>query len=118
MHLYPIKLYLRSLPNTIFISGSLVLNLFLWGWLFWYISPQVEPFFLHYNILFGVDYIGPWWRIYFVPSTGLLIILINVIFGWLLFQKDHFFAHILNLISLLSQVFLLIVGYLLVYLNV
>jgi hypothetical protein len=118
MQFYPLRLYFKSLTNIICIGVCLLLNFALWSWLFWNIGPQAEPIFLHYNILFGVDYVGPWWQIAFVPATGLVIILINTLLGWLLSSKDVFLAHVLNFISVLIQVILLIVGYLLVFLNV
>ncbi|MFA5946938.1 MAG: hypothetical protein WC813_02855 [Patescibacteria group bacterium] len=33
---------------------------------------------LHYNIHFGVDTIGEWWRIYTVPTIGLVMLLLNM----------------------------------------
>jgi hypothetical protein len=33
---------------------------------------------LHYNIHFGVDTIGDWWRIYTVPAVGLVMLLLNM----------------------------------------
>lgn len=73
--------------------------------------------FLHYNILFGVDYIGEWWRVLFLPITGLLIFIMNFILGWLLFHKDKLISIILNSISLLCQIFVLIASGILVFLN-
>lgn len=115
---YPIKLYLRSLPNLISLSLSVILNIAIWVWLLWQIRPQEEPIFLHYNILFGVDYVGAWWRIIFLPVTGLVIILFNATFGWLLYNRDTFIAYVLNTVSVLLQIFLLITASLLVFLNV
>jgi hypothetical protein len=115
---YPIKLYIKNIPNLIMLSSSLVLNLVVWFWLFWQIRPQEEQIFLHYNILFGVDLVGSWWRIVFVPLSGLLIFIINAILGWLLFGKDKFASYILNAVSIFCQIFLLIVASLLVFLNV
>src|SRR4030042_1891246 len=33
--------------------------------------------FLHYNIYFGIDWIGSWYKIYIYPFAGLLIFIIN-----------------------------------------
>lgn len=115
---YPIKLYLRHLPNRIMLLSSVMANLLIWGWLAWNIRPQESAIFLHYNVLFGVDLIGPWQRVFYVPLAGLSIILVNAFIGWFLFSKDKFAAHVLNGAALLSQIFLIVVAALLVFLNV
>jgi hypothetical protein len=115
---YPIKLYFKHLPHLIILPLSLALNLVNWVWLLWKIRPQVDPIFLHYNILFGVDYVGEWWRILFLPLAGLLIFLINGTIAWIIFSKNKFAAELLNFAALLCQIFLLVAGALLVFLNV
>lgn len=116
--LYPIKLYFKHWPNLIMLSLSLILNLANWFWLLWKIKPQADPIFLHYNILFGVDYVGEWWRVLFLPLAGLLIFLINGLIAWIMFSKDKFAAELLNFVSLVCEIFLLVAGALLVFLNV
>lgn len=118
MPLYPIKLYFKHLPNFIILLISLVLNLANWFWLLWRIRPQTEQIFLHYNILFGVDYIGEWWRVLFLPISGLIILLINAVIGWYYFNQNKFVAYLLNFTGLLCQIFLLIASAILIFLNV
>jgi hypothetical protein len=116
--LYPIKLYIKQPVIAIMMGLTLAINIFMWLWLFLRIGPQTGPIFLHYNILFGVDMIGEWWRILYIPITALSIFIVNFILGWVFFNKDKFVAYILNFIALLCQVFLLVATFLLVFLNV
>ncbi|MFA4831401.1 MAG: hypothetical protein WC862_01585 [Patescibacteria group bacterium] len=116
--IYPIKLYVKNLPNLVMLCASILLNLAAWFWLFWNIRSGDGTVFLHYNILFGVDYIGEWWKIVFLPATGILILILNTILGWILFQRDSFMTYLLNATSLLCQIFLFITASLLVFLNV
>lgn len=116
--MYSVKLYLRNSANIILIGLSLLVNIFVWLWLLWQIKPQDEPIFLHYNILFGVDYIDVWWKVFYLPAMGLLILLINAFLGWRLFNRDKFMAQLLNIGALLCQIFLIITAALLVFLNV
>jgi len=118
MSLYPLKLYFKHVATLAFLIISGLINLATWVWLLWQIRPQTEPVFLHYNILFGVDYVGEWWRVLALPIMGLLIILVNAILGWVLFNKDKFFASILNVMALFCQIFIFIAACLLVFLNV
>lgn len=118
MKFYPIKLYFKSLPNLIMLLASFLINILSWLWLIFQIRPQQEDIFLHYNILFGVDYLGSWWKVFYLPIFGLLIFLINTIIGWALFGKDKFIAQILNAVNLFCQIFIFIASALLVFLNV
>lgn len=118
MKIYPIKLYLKDKPNLIMLSLSLLINILSWLWLVFQIKPQQEEIFLHYNILFGVDYIGSWWKVFYLPIFGLLILLTNTLVGWFLFGKDKFVAQILNAVNLFCQIFIFVAAALLVFLNV
>lgn len=116
--MYPIKLYFKHLPNLITLILSFLINIATWSWLLWQIKPQGEPIFLHYNILFGVDYVGEWIKILYIPLAGLMIFLVNAILGWILFSRDKFVSQILNTFGLICQLFLFIASALLVFLNV
>lgn len=116
--MYPMTLYIRHRPILIMIGSSLLINLLIWLWLFFSIRPGVESVFLHYSALYGVNLIGEWHQIFFVPAFGLVVLVINSLVGWVLFQKDRFIAHLLSGIVLLVHLFLVIVSFLLVFLNV
>ncbi len=116
--MYPLKLYFRHPANLVPILIGSSLNLFMWGWLLYYIRKQEDPLFLHYTVLFGVDYTGVWYQVFAVPLAGLCILAINFILGWLLFHKDDFAGYVLNSVSALIQIILLVTAILLVFLNV
>lgn len=116
--IYPIKLYLRHFPNAVLITLSFILQTVIWVWLLWNIHSGPEPIFLHYNVLFGVDYIGEWWRVLTLPLVGLGILLSNALVGWLCFHRDKFVAYLMNTVALLCQILLLVAAVLLVFLNV
>ncbi len=115
---YPLKLYIRKLPIIVFGLIAIVLNIFSWLWISFQIPYTDESLFLHYNILFGVDAIGEGWRIFFVPLVGLIILIINIVIGWLVYRKDHFISQLLVASAAFCQVFVVIATILLVFLNV
>lgn len=116
--MYSVKLYFRNLANVVCLLSALLLNIFSWLWLALQIRPQAEPIFLHYNILFGVDYMGEWWRVFYLPGAGLLLLLVNTFISWRLSGRDKFIAELINAATLFCQVFILIAALLLVFLNV
>lgn len=116
--MYPIKLYFKRPGNFVPLITSGLLNLFTWGWLLFYIRKQEDPVFLHYTVIFGVDYTGDWKQVFLVPLGGLFILLLNMMLGWLLFHKDDFAGYVLNAVALIIQIILLVTSVLLVLLNV
>lgn len=115
---YPLKLYFRNKSNIILIASSLFLNLCIWVWLLLNIRFQEDSVFLHYNVLFGVDLTGEWYKVYSVPILGLCIIFFNAIVGWLMYDKDELVALISNGVATIVHIFLLVAASILVFLNV
>lgn len=87
---------------------SLLLNIFLWFFLAFKSSGFSEIIYLHYNIYFGIDLVGPWYQIFFWPFLGILIFLINFFLGAILFSSEKLLSYFLVTSSTLAQVFLII----------
>ncbi len=115
--LYPLKLYLKYKPNLAALVISILLNGAAWLMLALQLPREDEQIFLHYTVIFGVDYLGPWWQAFVLPAIGLSILLINAALGWLIFHKEKFAALLINIAAVLCQIFLLIGAELLVFLN-
>lgn len=116
--IYPLKLYVRHRPHFILITLAGLCNLAMWIWLAVNIQPGTDSIFLHYTILVGVDYIGQWWQVFYLPLTGLLIFAVNMALGCLLYNVDRFISYVLLMVNLASQALLLVAAALLVFLNV
>lgn len=85
--------------------GAFLLNVTNWGLIAFFIRPVDFLIILHYNVYFGVDVIGEWWQVYFLPLIGLLIIAVNTILGDLFYQKkERLVAHLLMLATFIVQV--------------
>ncbi len=59
---------------------ALILNLFVWVYLFLIFWGRAEPVLLHTDILFNANLIGSWMRLLIYPILSLGILLINSIF--------------------------------------
>jgi hypothetical protein len=87
------------------IIGALFVNIANWGSIAFFIRPVDFPVILHYNVYFGVDVIGAWWQIYFLPLIGLVILTVNTVLGYLFYQqKERIVAHLLILATFIVQV--------------
>lgn len=93
-----------GLTQWVFV-GSFILNAVNWGLIAFFIRPVDFPLILHYNVYFGVDVIGFWWQVYFLPLIGLMILLVNAFLGYHFYsQKERSVAHLLMLATFISQI--------------
>lgn len=87
------------------IIGALLINFGNWGAIAYFIRPVDFPIILHYNVYFGVDVIGAWWQVYFLPTIGLVILSVNTVLGYLFYrQKERIVAHLLILATFIVQI--------------
>ena len=96
---------------------ALVLDIIIWIYLFLKIGPQENPVYLHYNIYFGVDLIGAWYWIYYLPALGLFILLVNFIIAQLLYRRMIIFSYLVQWLTLFLEIILLIAALLIVRQN-
>lgn len=82
-----------------------------------YVRPTADQVFLHYNVVFGVDLIGSWWKMLLAPLGGLVIFLVNFLFSWFFYGEDKVLARFLTFVAAGLNLFLLIAFYLVVGLN-
>lgn len=115
---FPIGVYVKQKPVLIFSVLSVLLNIFMWVWLWYQIGPRPDAIFLHYNILFGVDLLGVWTQIFSVPLAGAAILIINFFLGWILHGQDKLASYLLNFSHFFCQLLLVVVSLILVFLNV
>lgn len=96
---------------------SLILNFIGWLILSFVFRPQPELIPLHYNIYFGIDFLGPWYWIFILPTLGLLINFINFFLASLLYRKEKIISYFLVVFSSFIQLLLLIVAGSIIFLN-
>ena len=91
------------------IIGTIFLDLASLAVLALYIRPIDLPIVLHYNVYLGVDVIGDWWQVYFLPIISNLFLLINTILAHFFYQKkERLAAYIFLLASFFVQAGILI----------
>jgi len=85
---------------------------------FWKIHPQEEPIYLHYNIYFGINLIGPYFEIYYLPLSGLVIFLVNFLLSAIIYNKEKIIVNFLFITNVLVQFSLWIATTLIILLNI
>lgn len=92
MHLTKTKIFQNRLHAALFFVG-LPLNIILWLIIFIYVKPVVEPIPLHYNIYFGIDLLDYWYKFFYLPAVGLIILAGNLILSAYLSRHDDLIAY-------------------------
>ena len=118
MWYYSAKIYFRDhwiLPSFLIGLAGLAVS---WYYVIRYIGPTSDQIFLHYNVIFGVDLAGAWWKMFYLPIGGTLIFLVNFLLAQVFFTKDKLAARLLTLLTAGLEVGLLVGTILLVNLNI
>lgn len=116
--MYPLKLFLLSPVTLVSVILSTCLDIVYLVWLLVRVGFRDEQFFLHYNILSGVDWVGHAALVYWIPVAGLLIVLINSLLAWYLYKDHRDLAYITLAVTVLSHLCLGMATYMVLFLNV
>lgn len=116
--LYLLKVFFRD-PWVLFpLITSAVTQGVSWWYIVFHMRPSNELFFLHYNIIFGVDLVGEWWKILLIPIGGLIIIIINLLLAAGIYNSDKVFSRLLTVFTAIFQLGLLLTAYLIMEMNI
>ncbi len=106
---YPFKLYFRDRLVFYPILLSLCAEMYILWQIFSKINRSADQIFLHYNVVFGIDLIGAWWKILYLPLAGFIVVLLNVIIAWYFYGEDRFLSRFLSIFIAVFHA-LLVVG--------
>lgn len=88
---------------------------------FWKLYPEIStkpavP--LHYNIHFGVDLIGAWWRVFMPSIIGLAILIVNTILASVYWKKQKMLSYYSLIAVPVLMTFLLLASLFITLLNI
>lgn len=101
------------IASLFFIIGLIFLLLFKIGFKF----NSSSQLFLHYNIYFGIDWIGNWYKIYIYPFAGLLIFVINFLLAIYFYENDKIASYLLAGSATFCQIIIFISGSCAIWIN-
>lgn len=87
---------------------AILANAGMWAVIFFTVESTDRPVILHYNIYFGVDYVGDWRAVYFMPALALLIFLINLILSRFFYYKERMVSYLFAAMALLIQLLMMV----------
>jgi len=111
------KEFFKNNIIKLLLISSLILNIGLFLFFYFFIKRSDIPIVLHYNVDWGVDYFGEVKNIFILPLAGLIIFLLNSVLALRLWLKAKSMAYFLAAISLISEIFLWLAGIALYIIN-
>lgn len=103
--IYLLKVFFKDPWVIVPLVVSCATQLFMWPYFFYELGSVRDILFLHYNIIFGVDLVGEWWRMLFLPLGGLIILLINNILALTFYNTDKTTARMLAIFAAIFSLF-------------
>jgi len=111
------KEFFKNITNRLLMGSSLVLNIALFLFFYFFIEQNNVPIVLHYNVNWGVDYLGEVKSIFTLPAVGMIIFLLNGVLAIKLWGKNRALSYFLTTAAFLAQFFLVISGIALYLIN-
>ncbi len=72
---------------------------------------------LHYNIHFGVDSFGPWWRVFMPTILGVVVLVVNGILAIIYWKIERMLSYFALLLMPILGIFLLLASVFITLLN-
>ena len=106
--------------NAILVTAifSVLMNVLLYYLLFTKIPRDQETITLHYNIFFGIDLIGVWYKVFVIPAIGTVIFFTNFFLAYRLINTDALLRYLLVSFCVVAQLLLLLAGVMVVLFNI
>lgn len=101
-------LYLREKTVAAFTLASLIFFLASTGAIGLLATAAPERIPIRYNIFFGIDSFGLWYRALSYPAIACLFFIVNTSLGYYLYPKDKYSAYFLLVTATLSNFFVLL----------
>lgn len=73
---------------------AILANISLWVALFRTVVPTDSPIILHYNIFFGVDAVGNWKSLFFMPTLAAALLFLNLVLSRFFYYKERMVSYL------------------------
>ena len=109
--------YLKDFWTRTILALGLSLNIALFIFLYFSVQQSNLPAALHYNVYWGVDYLGETSTLLILPLIGFLTLVFNSVLGFKFWPGNKDLAYYFNSLALTVQIFLAVAGVALYLIN-
>jgi len=103
------------IAQVLFLSA--IINVVMWVYLLANREYMGSSIILHYNLFFGVDPRGDYSKIFYLPATGAIFLILNSALGNYFYRIERLASYLLTLNTLLIQILLMLSSYLIIRVN-
>jgi len=105
--------------RLIFVSvvSGVILNIILWLMLGGKFGWSGERIPLHFNVVYGIDFLGSTREVYQIPLAGLVLLAVNTFLSSKLYSREKIFSYFLSFSAAVLQIILIIAAAALAVLN-
>src|SRR3990167_33170 len=111
------RYYLRDRLILVSVVSGVLINIILWlvfAGKFGFSGDRIP---LHFNVVYGIDFLGSARRIYQLPAAYLVILIVNFFLGRMIYDREAFFSYLLSFTAVFAQVVILASALALLILN-
>lgn len=102
------KSFIADRTNSVSLGLAGLLNIIHWTILYIKIKPAQDDLLLHYNVVYGADFIGKSLYLYWIPLLALILLLLNVAIAALFYKKEKLASYFLSSASIPVQMVFLV----------
>lgn len=111
------KSFLSDPMNFVSVGFGLLINIIHWVVLLIKIQPSSQNILLHYNVIYGPDFVEKSSYIYVIPATALILFILNLVLSNIFFRREKIAAYFLNFASIAVQIVFLVASLVLIFIN-
>ena len=111
------KSFLSDRINFVSVGLGLLVNIIHWTLLLIKIKVSDQNILLHYNIIYGSDFVEKSSYIYVIPATALILFILNFVLSNIFFRREKMAAYFLNFATIAVQIVFFVASIVLITIN-
>jgi hypothetical protein len=111
------KSFISDRINFLAIGVAGLLNIIHWVLLYIKIKPGESNILLHYNVVYGPDFIQSSTYLYWIPLLALILLITNIIASAIFYKKEKLASYFINIASIPMQLVFLVATIVLILVN-
>jgi hypothetical protein len=103
--------------NMYSLGSAALLNIIHWALIYFKLGRANGSILLHYNVVYGPDFVDQARYSYFIPLTAFGLFVINIFVSRIFYRKEKLAAYFLNFSSIAIQLVFLAASVILILIN-
>lgn len=111
------KSFISDRLNAAPLGSALLINIIHWTILLIKIKLTSGNIVLHYNVIYGADFVDRGTMIYVIPALALVLFLLNLFLSVFYYKREKLAAYFLNFATIIIQLIFIIASINLIRIN-